>query len=181
MELLDVDLDSPSNIFSSLSASLLAKNLLVLEAYTMDEDFGSSVWATPATGVISLLSPNISSTISQFDDFDEFGPQEDVFRHEDDDDDFGDFGEFGQAEDTTEEFESSDGFKETELEPAAGSSSLDWEPLRFDSHPSRQMLETQIDEILGPLWSKDDLGDALTDEDAREVGGLAQILVTPDR
>jgi hypothetical protein len=147
----------------------------------MDEDFGSSVWATPATGVISLLSPNISSTISQFDDFDEFGLQEDVSRDEDDDDEFGDFGEFGQVEDTTEVFRGSNGFKETELEPEAGSSSLDWEPLRFDSHPSRQMLETQIEEILGPFWSNDDLGEALTDEDVREVGGLAQILVTPDR
>ena len=64
------------------------------------------------------------------------------------------------------------------LEAAAGS---DWEPLRFDSHPSRQRLETQIEEVLGPLWSNDDLGEALTDEDVREVGGLAQILVTPDR
>lgn len=147
----------------------------------MDEDFGSSVWATPATGVISLLSPNVSSTISQFDDFDEFGPQEGVSGHEDDDDEFGDFGEFGQADDMAEEFGGSGGFEETELEPAAGSSSLDWEPLCFDPHPSRQNLETQIEDILGPLWSKDDLDEALTDEDIREVGGLAQILVTPDR
>lgn len=144
----------------------------------MDDDFGSSVWATPATGVISLLSPNVSTTISQYDDFDEFGLQEEVSIREDDDDDFGDFGDFGQAEDTTEEFGGSSGLKEPELEAAAGS---DWEPLRFDSHPSRQRLETQIEEVLGPLWSNDDLGEALTDEDVREVGGLAQILVTPDR
>ena len=144
----------------------------------MDDDFGSSVWATPATGVISLLSPNVSTTISQYDDFDEFGLQEEVSIREDDDDDFGDFGDFGQAEDTTEEFGGSSGFKEPELEAAAGS---DWEPLRFDSHPSRQRLETQIEEVLGPLWSNDDVGEALTDEDVREVGGLAQILVTPDR
>ena len=149
----------------------------------MDEDFGSSVWATPATGVISLLSPNVSSTISQFDDFDEFGLQANVSKHEDDDDEFGDFGDFGQVEDDTEEFGGSSGFKEAELETAAGPSSLDWdwEPLHFESHPSRQTLETQIEEILGPLWSKDDLSEALTDEDVREVGGLAQILVTPDR
>lgn len=146
----------------------------------MDDDFGSSVWATPATGAISLLSPNASTTISQFDDFDEFGLQEDVSNREDDDDEFGDFGDFGQAEDTTEEFGGSSGFNEPELEPAAGPSLWDWEPLRFDSHPSRQRLETQIQEILGPLWSNDDLGEALTDEDVREVGGLAQILVTPD-
>lgn len=153
----------------------------------MDEDFGSSVWATPASGVISLFStnssplPRVSSTINHFDEFDEFGPQEEVTMGEDDDDEFGDFGEFGQAEDTTEEFGSSSGFKETELEPAAaGSSSWGWEPLCFDSHPSRQMLETQIEEILGPLWSSDDIDEALTDEGVREVGGLAQILVTPD-
>ncbi|KAH9179761.1 hypothetical protein EDB89DRAFT_1923078 [Lactarius sanguifluus] len=146
----------------------------------MDEDFGSSVWATPASGGISLLSPNVSSTISRFDDFDDFGPQEDVPKHGDDDDEFGDFGEFGQADDATEEFGGSSGFKETELEPAAGSSSWDWEPLRLHPHPSQQILETQIEEILGPLWSSDDLDEALTDEDVREVGGLAQILVTPD-
>lgn len=145
----------------------------------MDDDLGSSVWATPATGVISLLSPNVSTTIGQYDDFDEFGLQEEVSIREDDDDEFGDFGDFGQAEDTTEEFGGSSGFKEPELEAAAASS--DWEPLCFDSHPSRRRLETQIEEILGPLWSNDDLGEALTDEDVREVGGLAQILVTPDR
>ncbi|KAH9077238.1 hypothetical protein EDB83DRAFT_2348962 [Lactarius deliciosus] len=60
---------------------------------------------------------------------------------------FGDFGEFGQADDTTEEFGGSSGFKETELEPAAG------------------FIVTQIEEILGPLWSSDDLDEALTDED----------------
>jgi len=146
----------------------------------MDEDFGSSVWATPATGVISLLSPNVSSTISQFDDFDDFGLQADVSKRDDDDDEFGDFGDFGQVEDATEEFGGSSGFKETELEPAAGPSSCDWEPLRFDSNPSRQTLETYIEEILGPLWSNDNLSEVLTDEDVREVGGLAQILVTPD-
>ncbi|KAI0004955.1 hypothetical protein BJV74DRAFT_805925 [Russula compacta] len=42
------------------------------------------------------------------------------------------------------------------------------------------MLEAQIEEILGPLWNSDDTSQALTDEDVREVGGLAQILVTPD-
>jgi len=146
----------------------------------MDEDFGSSVWATPATGVISLLSPNVSSTISQFDDFDDFGLQADVSKRDDDDDEFGDFGDFGQVEDATEEFGGSSGFKETELEPAAGPSSCGWEPLRFDSNPSRQTLETYIEEILGPLWSNDNLSEVLTDEDVREVGGLAQILVTPD-
>src|SRR6266404_721192 len=155
----------------------------------MDEDFGSAVWATPgpASGAVSLLPsdfstmPHISSTISQFNDFDEFGHQEDVSKHEDDDDEFGDFGEFGQAEDMTGEFGNSSAFEEREPKPAAGSLSWDWEPLRFDSYTSRQILETQIEEILGPLWSSDDLDDALTDEDVREVGGLAQILVTPDR
>ncbi|KAI9507015.1 hypothetical protein F5148DRAFT_1276360 [Russula earlei] len=149
--------------------------------------FGSSVWATSASGVVPLSSPvhptfpQTSFTVNRFDDFDGFETQKDASGHGDDDDEFGDFGEFGQAEaeDPTEEFGVGGHFTEP-AEPASGSSSWDWEPLRFDPHPSRQLLETQIEEVLGPLWSADDTSQALTDEDVREVGGLAQTLVTPD-
>jgi hypothetical protein len=160
----------------------------------MDEDFGSSVWATPASRVASLSSPDFptfpqaSLTINRFDDFNEFGTQKDAPARGDDDDDdddfgdFGDFGEFGQAEGITEEYGNSGYLSEPAgAVSAAGSSSWDWEPLHIDSHPSQQMLETQIEEILGPLWNTDDTSQALTDEDVREVGGLAQILVSPDR
>jgi hypothetical protein len=160
----------------------------------MDEDFGSSIWATPASHLVSLSSPDYPSfpqasfTVNRFDDIDGFGTQKDSSVHgddgddDDDDDEFGDFGEFGQAEGTAEEFVDSDNFSDTTIPMSvAGRSSWNWEPLHFDPHPSRQTLETQIEEILGPLWNNDDTGQALTDEGVREVGGLAQILVTPDR
>jgi len=159
----------------------------------MDEDFGSSVWATPASHLVSLSSPDYPSfpqasfTVNRFDDLDGFGTQKDSSGHgddgdDDDDDEFGDFGEFGQAEGITEEFGDSGNFSDTTIAmPVAGPSSWDWEPLQFDLHPSRKTLETQVEEILGPLWDDDDTSQALTDEDVRQVGGLAQVLVTPDR
>jgi hypothetical protein len=150
----------------------------------MDEDFGTSMWAATSDR-LSLSSPNYptfpqpSLTVNQFDDLDGFGTQKDV-SVEDDDDDFGDFGDFGQAEDTTEDIGNSS-FSEAAASVAGPSSTWDWEPLQFDPHPSQQELEAQIEEILGPLWDADDTSQALTDEDVREVGGLAQVLVTPDR
>jgi hypothetical protein len=160
----------------------------------MDDDFGSSVWATPASRLVSLSSPDhptfpqASFTVTPRLDLDGFGTQKDESGlggdgdGDDDDDEFGEFGEFGQAGGITEDFGNSGQFSNpAAAEPVAGSSSWDWEPLRFDPHPSRQMLEAQIEEILGPLWNADDTSQALTDEDVREVGGLAQILVTSDR
>jgi Domain of unknown function (DUF5102) len=149
----------------------------------MDEDFGSSVWATSTSDVVSLSSPDYptfppaSFTVNRFDGFDGFETQKDVSGNDEDDDEFGDFGDFGQAE---EDVGASGHFNEPAVS-VAGSSSWDWEPLNFDPRPSRQRLETQIEEVLGPLWNDDDTSQTLTDEDVREVGGLAQILVTPDR
>jgi len=148
----------------------------------MDEDFGSSVWATSTSDVMPLSSPDYptfppaSFTVNRFDGFDGFETQKDVSGNDEDDDEFGDFGEFGQAE---EDVGASGHFNEPAVS-VAGSSSWSWEPLSFDPHPSRQRLETQIEEVLGPLWNDDDTSQTLTDEDVREVGGLAQILVTPD-
>jgi hypothetical protein len=153
----------------------------------MDEDFGTSMWATATSDRVSLSSPDYPSfpqpslTVNQFDDLDDFGAQNDVSAGEDDDDEFGDFGEFGHADGTTEDIGNSGHFGEPTASVAGSSSSWDWEPLQFDPHPSRQTLEAQIEEILGPLWNTDDTSQALTDEDVREVGGLAQVLVTPDR
>jgi hypothetical protein len=149
----------------------------------MDEDFGTSIWATATTATSSsvpLSSPVYPTFTQPSFDLDGFGEQQDDSGLGDDDDDFGDFGEFGQAEGTTEEIGNSGHFSEPAVS-AAGSSSWDWEPLQVDPHPSRQTLEAQIEEILGPLWNTDDTSQVLTDEDVREVGGLAQILVTPDR
>jgi DNA-directed RNA polymerase I subunit RPA1 len=149
----------------------------------MDEDFGTSIWATATTATSSIvpLSSPVYPTFTQSSfDLDDIGAQNDDSGFGDDDDDFGDFGEFGQAESTTEEIGNSGHFSEPAVS-VAGSSSWVWEPLHFDPHPSRHTLEAQIEEILGPLWNTDDTSQVLTDEDVREVGGLAQILVTPDR
>jgi len=151
----------------------------------MDDDFGSSVWATSSSGVVSLSSPDYptfppaSFTVNRFDNFDGIETQKDASGNDEDDDEFGDFGDFGEFDQAEEDVGASGHFNEpTAL--VAGSSSWDWEPLNFDPHPSRQRLETQIEEVLGPLWNDDDTSQVLTDEDVREVGGLAQILVTPD-
>ncbi len=153
----------------------------------MDEDFGTSIWATARSDIVSLSSPEYATfpqsslTVNRFDDLDGSGTQKGVSGGDDDDDEFGDFGEFGQAEGTAEDTGNGGYFSEPGVLAAGSSSSRDWEPLQFDPHPSRQTLEAQIEEILGPLWNADDTSQALTDEDVREVGGLAQVLVTPDR
>ncbi|KAI0065936.1 hypothetical protein BV25DRAFT_1610559 [Artomyces pyxidatus] len=153
----------------------------------MDDDFGSSIWATPATGPLTLSSPRedilptFPTRIShdgQFDDFDDFDAPTQTGGGGDDDDDFGDFGDFGDAEDAGGGFADDGAFGEQT--GIAGTSSRDWEPLQLDPFPSRSDLEEQIEEILGPLWEDDDLSQVLTDEDIREVGGLSQILVTPE-
>ncbi|KAI0268324.1 hypothetical protein BC834DRAFT_952638 [Gloeopeniophorella convolvens] len=150
----------------------------------MDEDFGSSVWTTPATGVGSLSPtdfpsfPPAPSAFSQFDEFDGYGTSTGGTMEQDGDDDFGDFGDFGEADDANNGFADDVDFGG----PAqlAGPSLRDWEPLQLDALPPRKILHAQVEEILGPLWDSDDLGQVLTDEDVREVGGLAQVLVTPD-
>ena len=149
----------------------------------MDEDFGTSIWATTTTATSSTapVSSPVYPTFTQSSfDLDDFGTQNDDSGLGDDEDDFGDFGEFGQAESTSEEIGNSGHFGEPAVSVAA-SSSWGWEPLHFDPHLSRHTLEAQIEEILGPLWNADDTSQVLTDEDVREVGGLAQILVTPER
>jgi hypothetical protein len=157
----------------------------VKSRYAMEEDFGPSVWATQESGTASLSSPYFSTIpralpmINQFDELGGFGTQGDAAA-QGDDDEFGDFGEFGQAEDTTEEFADSSRRLSVPI-PVMDSSPWDRELHHFDPQQSRSMLEAQIEEILGPLWDCDDLSEALTDEDVREVGGVVQILVTPDR
>src|SRR6202040_2799261 len=110
--------------------------------------------------------PPASFTVDRFDEFDGFETQKDPSGNDEDDDEFGDFGEFGQAE---EDVGASGHFNEPSAS-VAGSSSWDWEPLNFDPHPSRQRLETQIEEVLGRLWNDDDTSQALTDDKVREVG-----------
>ncbi|KAI0050165.1 hypothetical protein FA95DRAFT_1555865 [Auriscalpium vulgare] len=154
----------------------------------MDDDFGASVWATTPSDPIILSSPhedvfptfpttNIPSEPS--DDFDDFGAPAEPGGADGDEDDFGDFGDFEEAEEAGGEFTGAAGFSDG-AGVAGPSTSRDWEALRLEPLPSRRDLEEQIDEILGPLWAHDDLSQALTDDDIREVGGLNQILITPE-
>ena len=171
----------------------------------MDDDFtlGTSVWGTSnepirianiTTSFSSLGSPAPSPAPSQdqLDDYDDFHTppqtQNSSIAQEDDFGDFGDFGEveslegdrdfeheadFGQGGDFAEDIS----FQE---EPIPGSSQITWEPLRLTPLPSREELEKQINRILDPVWVRD-ISLLTTDEDIRQLEGVSQILVTPER
>lgn len=200
------DLTHPRPCLSSFHPS----DSRIIHNMDEDITFGSSVWATPATAPMTLSPrshedallpshpPPASSTSSeqndQFEDFDDFGSPADTPQLTSaQDDDFGDFGDFGDVQDSSTValedagafgggFADDAGFDE-QVRMAGPSTHRDWEPLHLDPHnmPSRSELEEQIEEILSPLWADDDLDEAFTDEDIREVGGLSQILITPER
>lgn len=129
----------------------------------------------------SPLPPPSASSKSQFDDFDDFGdPADSAEGGAPADDDFGDFGDFGEAEEHTSE----QGFEAPVFdEPAplvAQSTFVDWEPLRLHPLPSRPRLQVQVEELLGPIFSRE-ISLYTSDEDIREAEGLSQVLVTPER
>ncbi len=152
----------------------------------MDDDltFGTSVWGSETTlDEVSPTKPSItlSTTIpsapeseideSGFDDFEDFNtaPTSAVEVN----DDFGDFEEFG--DDTT----AVTGFGDQGFlsgQPLQVPQSLVLDPL-----PERSELEAQIETILEPVWAGQDISQVTTDEPIREVEGVAQILVTPER
>ena len=163
----------------------------------MEDDiaFGTSVWGAPDVGVppsltlrppSSAISPGPSTAQDDFDDFDSFRtPAETVSGSGDEggDDDFGDFGDFGETQQLpiTPGFSSFGEITYAEPESFAGpSTGADWRPLRLPPLPSREQLQEQVDEIMGPLWTHDDTS-YLTDDAIREVGGLNQTLVTSER
>ena len=165
----------------------------------MDDDitFGASVWGAPddSAPIAPLavkpptfaISPSPSTAPDDFDDFDNFRtPAETTAGSGDEggDDDFGDFGDFGESEPlpVTPGFSTSFG-EVTYAEPESiGGPSIprDWRPLQLHPIPSREQLQEQVDNILGPMWMYDDTS-YLTDEAIREVGGINQTLVTPER
>ena len=132
--------------------------------------------------VASEPSPVPSSAQdSTFDDFDDYGtPAETLAASGDElDDDFGDFGDFGAgvqvvngATFDASAFDTEDIF--TPRPPA------DWHALHLDPIPSREDLQDHINNILGPLWTSDDPSHYL-DDPIRQVDGLHQTLVTPER
>lgn len=157
-----------------------------------DFDFGASVWAssssqTPASGAPapSFASPSQSDPKFQEDAFGdddfEFNVPIRPSASAGDDDDFGDFGDFGDAL----EGDVSVGFVQpvsfSDEGPFTLQSTADWEALRLRPLPSHKALKAQIEAILEPLSNETDASEFLTNDDIRQVGGLNQILVTPER
>ncbi|CCM05555.1 uncharacterized protein FIBRA_07782 [Fibroporia radiculosa] len=152
----------------------------------MDDDIslGASVWGAPASPVairpIVPSFPSAGTSNDGFDDFDNFEtpPETTSMSADDADDDFGDFGDFGEPQEVryTSTFEEDAGFGADVRIP--GPSGIDWGPLQINPMPSREDLQNQVDEILGPLWASIDLT-RLSEEDIRQAEGLNQTLVTP--
>ena len=160
----------------------------------MDDDFtfAASVWSTSEP--VNLL-PTPKQTLhdispssdfaprqdSHFDDFDDFGTPSQTAEADVEDDDFGDFGDFGEGEEIAipSEFGEEVGFGE-EVRIPGPSSHAYWEPLRLDPMPSRAVLEDHVNDILAPIWGED-ISDVTIGEGIREVEGISQILVTPER
>ncbi|RDX53939.1 hypothetical protein OH76DRAFT_1399109 [Lentinus brumalis] len=164
----------------------------------MEDDiaFGASVWGAPdASASIAPLaikpptfqvSPSPSTAPDDFDDFDNFRTPAETAAgsgEEGEEDDFGDFGDFGETQQLpiTPAFSTSFGeVQYAEPEDIGGPSiRSEWRPLHLDPFPSREELQEQVDDILGPVWIHDDTSH-LTDDPIREVGGLNQTLVTPE-
>lgn len=106
-----------------------------------------------------------------------------------DEDDFGDFGDFGDAPLETDGlggFGDDDGFSTSSNAFASTSfaspiAQKDWQPLGLDPLPSLQDLTEQVNALLEPLWDER-LSDAVwSGESIRQVEGIGQILVTPER
>jgi Domain of unknown function (DUF5102) len=153
----------------------------------MDDDltFGTSVWSTsdpvlppPHKESIPIIGPSTSTTQNDpFDDFDDFGHAVQTSMQENDD--FGDFGEFGFAQEEIVEGFPSDGFTEEDRAPVPVSAST--QRLILDPMPSREELEMQVNDILRPIWGDVDISEVTSQKKIREVEGIGQILVTPER
>lgn len=159
----------------------------------MEDDltFGASIWAaTNATSDEPRPSGSFTSepeSIPQpngndedaFDDFDFDAPVQ-ATASALEDDDFGDFGDFEEtaAPGSVDAFAQPMNFDED----AFGSDNLmDWEALRLNPLPSTSNLKRVVEDVLQPVWSSVDVSQFLTDEKLRQVGGLNQTLVTPER
>jgi hypothetical protein len=145
----------------------------------MDDDltFGASVWGTGATSddvlpikpsiSLSAIPPSAPESEFEFDDFEDFNtaPTSAIEAS----DDFGDFEEFGEKTRFDRQ-----GFLS---EPPAH----DWHVLRLDPLPGTPELEKEIHSILEPIWADESISEVTTDDPIREVEGIAQILVMPER
>jgi hypothetical protein len=143
----------------------------------MDDDltFSASVWA--ASTPLDIASASwATSPPKPDDDFDDLVSPDESNLEAIDDDDFGDFGDFGEAHEGESLALEDVNFGQL---PLPGPSH--WRPLQLDPFPSRSSLENEINETLVPIWQYEDISDVTTDENIREVEGISQILLTPDR
>jgi len=155
----------------------------------MDDDltFGVSVWATPIDPLppppqqpgIGSDSVGTFPAVDEdgFDSFDDFGaPIQAEASGDVEDDEFGDFGDT-QGE-VVEGFDDGDFVDE---EQSADPSHATWEPLRLNPLPSRAELHKQVNALIEPIFGYGNMSQFTTDEDIREMEGIAQILTTPQR
>ncbi|KZV76047.1 hypothetical protein PENSPDRAFT_599007 [Peniophora sp. CONT] len=147
----------------------------------MDDDGWGSPWANDASTTSTFKTTSTGFTTPAADEedgFDDFGdvqtPGADITTGAGGDDDFGDFGDFDEG--PQEGFAGDAAFEDQAR--LAGPSH--WDALVLDPLPSRAELQEKIEDILAPLWAYDDVSSALSDEPMREIGGLAQVLVTPE-
>lgn len=141
-------------------------------------------------------------TSDAFDDKDDgFGaPADDGFGDFDDfaapatgqtlDDDFGDFGDFGDAN-GGDAFAAGgrngltggvqDGFGNDGFGIEDVKASTHWQPLEVDPLPPPPELSDRLGDLLGPLWAHLRPDEFMSNEPERQVEGIAQILVTPER
>lgn len=145
----------------------------------MDDYSFASVWdssdpvvkAEPSTPafIIPQEATIKAGDESLADDFDDdFDEPIAVTTAAQDDDDFGDFGDF---EETTADTPRS---AETTVNYSH------WLPLCVDPLRSGIELRRDINEILGPTWV-DEMPELMTDDDIRDVEGISQVLITPER
>ncbi|VDC07338.1 unnamed protein product [Peniophora sp. CBMAI 1063] len=145
----------------------------------MDDDGWGSPWANDASASTTFDSaPSFASPPPDNDEvgFDDFGDVQQPSADPASTDDFGDFGDFDEAPQDQAGFAGDAAFEDQAQ--LAGPSH--WDALVLDPLPPRAELRDQIENILAPVWAYDDVGSALSDEPIREVGGLAQVLVTPE-
>lgn len=97
------------------------------------------------------------------------------------DDDFGDFGDFGAG--TSDEFgdAAQDGFGSGGFGSGALVAPARWQPLPVDPLPPSKELSELVGELLGPIWANLRPEEFMSGEPERQVEGVAQILVTPER
>jgi hypothetical protein len=157
----------------------------------MDDDFSfASVWGAPTTpspitaplaqGLAAPTDfPPSSSSSQGDDDFDDFGTAR-TEPSDAQDDDFGDFGDFGDAGEMGTAVDFGEDMAFSQEVHITGSLESEWEPLRLDPMPSKADLQRQVEEVLGTIWTND-ISEFTTGEDIRQVEGVSQILVTPER